>query len=43
MRFGVGVVLGVMFLGEILILEIFVGICFVIVGVVLINWIRKLK
>lgn len=43
LRSGVGVALGVVFLGETLTLETFAGICLAIAGVVLINWTRKPK
>jgi len=43
LRSGIGVVLGVVFLNEILELETFAGICLAIFGVVLINWKRKSK
>ncbi len=41
LRSGVGVVLGIVFLGETLDLETFAGICLAIFGVLLINWKRN--
>lgn len=41
LRSGIGVVLGVVFLSEILELETFAGICLAITDLVLINWTGK--
>ncbi|GAA0773018.1 EamA family transporter [Roseibium denhamense] len=43
LRSGIGVVLGIVFLNEVLNLETFAGICLAIFGVVLINWRRPLQ